>query len=92
MEDDVLTIDDIANHVTRRGAYDGVRIREFDDGTVNPEPVKRDDDEESDNLWEEFLSPNKLVRTIFLSFGVDFILSDLNCKQSSASSKSSNIH
>ncbi|KAK3746690.1 hypothetical protein QZH41_006738 [Actinostola sp. cb2023] len=60
MEDDILTIDDVTNHVTRRGAYDGVRIREFDDGNVNPVPVRKDE-EESDNLWEEFLSPNKLT-------------------------------
>lgn len=67
MEDDVLTIDDIANHVTRHGAYNGVRIREFDDGNVNPQPVKRDEEEESaDHLWEEFLSPNKLVCDKFM--------------------------
>ncbi|XP_031554833.1 serine/threonine-protein kinase 11-interacting protein-like [Actinia tenebrosa] len=59
MEDDMLTLEGMSDHMPRIGGYSGVRIREFDDGNVNPEPVKRDD-EETDNLWEEFLSPNKL--------------------------------
>ena len=37
----------------------GVRIREFDDSTANPEPIVQD--EEADQLLQEFLSPSKLV-------------------------------
>ncbi|XP_031575188.1 leucine-rich repeat-containing protein 56-like [Actinia tenebrosa] len=59
MEDDMLTLEGMSDHMPRIGGYSGVRIREFDDGNVNPEPVKRDD-KNTEDLWEEFLSPNKL--------------------------------
>ena len=43
-----------------QSSFSGVKIREFDDSTANPEPIKQEED--TDQLLEEFLSANKLVR------------------------------
>ncbi|EDO49180.1 predicted protein [Nematostella vectensis] len=52
----MLTFDDVTS-VPKVNS--GVRIRELDDGYVNPEPIKHEE-EEAEHLWEEFLSPAKL--------------------------------
>ncbi|XP_032222636.1 leucine-rich repeat-containing protein 56 isoform X2 [Nematostella vectensis] len=56
MEEGMLTFDDVTS-VPKVNS--GVRIRELDDGYVNPEPIKHEE-EEAEHLWEEFLSPAKL--------------------------------
>ena len=59
MEQDFLLLEQPVNPRPQSTKVTSVSIREFSEENANPEPIQRDED--TDQLMEEFLSPNKLV-------------------------------
>ena len=59
MEADVCLVDHVQTTSIKHG-HSGVNIREFEDSIINPDPVIQN--EETEQLMEDYLSPQKLVQ------------------------------